>query len=113
MKKFWFVVFSLPLVVVCDAQPGAGGAATVSNAAREPAKRPAAGNFKLSAMPFNAQDYVMKCLPKSAVFVSVRNGKVVDQINAGCAFDVACTCVNDDGDKEYQLLDTGKFKKLN
>ena len=50
--------------------------------------------------------------PMSGVFVSVKGGKVVDQINTGCVFDATYTCVNDDGDKEFQLLDTGKFKKL-
>jgi hypothetical protein len=49
----------------------------------------------------------------SGVFLSIKNGKVVDQINTGCAFDATYTCVNDDGDKEFQLHDTGKFKKLN
>jgi hypothetical protein len=59
MKKFWLAIFSLSLVVVCDAQPGGGGAVTVSNAGREPAGGPAVAGFKFSALPFNVNDYVM------------------------------------------------------
>lgn len=47
------------------------------------------------------------------VYLSIKHGKVLDQLNTGCSFDAAYTCINSDGDKEFQLLDTGKFKKLN
>ena len=47
------------------------------------------------------------------VYLAIKNGKVTDQLNLGCTIDTDYFCVADDGAKQYQLLDTGKFKKLN
>jgi hypothetical protein len=49
----------------------------------------------------------------SGAYLAIKDGKVTDQLNFGCAIDIDYFCVAEDGTKQYQLLDTGKFKKLN
>jgi uncharacterized protein YdeI (BOF family) len=49
----------------------------------------------------------------SGVYLSIKDGKVIDQANTGCIVNAAYLCADGDGQKEFQLLDTGKFKKLN
>ncbi|QGZ37904.1 hypothetical protein IP92_03103 [Pseudoduganella flava] len=48
----------------------------------------------------------------SGVFLAIKDGKVTDQLNEGCTIDTAYNCVDADGKKQYQLLESGKFKKL-
>lgn len=49
----------------------------------------------------------------SGVFLAIKGGKVSDQLNEGCNITADYFCVDDDGRKQYELLETGKFKKLN
>lgn len=49
----------------------------------------------------------------SGAYLSIKDGKVIDQLNFGCTIDPDYYCVAEDGTKQYQLVDTGKFKKLN
>jgi hypothetical protein len=49
----------------------------------------------------------------SGAYLAIKDGKVTDQLNEGCDIDTEHYCVGDDGKKQYQLLETGKFKKLN
>lgn len=46
------------------------------------------------------------------VYLTVKSGKVVDQLNAGCNIDEQHFCVAQDGTKLYQLQESGKFLKL-
>lgn len=46
------------------------------------------------------------------VYLTVKGGKVVDQLNAGCNIDEQHFCVAQDGTKLYQLQENGKFLKL-
>lgn len=48
----------------------------------------------------------------SGVFLAIKNGKVTDQLNEGCTITTDYACVDDDGKRQYQLLETGKFQKL-
>lgn len=48
----------------------------------------------------------------SGAYLTIRDGKVIDQLNEGCTIDDTYACVGEDGKKRFQLLDTGKFKKL-
>lgn len=45
-------------------------------------------------------------------YLAIKNGKVTDQLDDGCTMTVEYTCVDDRGNKQYQLLDTGRFKKF-
>lgn len=47
------------------------------------------------------------------VYITIKNLKVVDQIDAECNISKDYFCINDEGKKQYQLLPSGKFKKLN
>lgn len=47
-----------------------------------------------------------------AIFISIRNNKVVDQINAKCTLNEDYSCTDGAMNKRYQLLDTGKFQKI-
>lgn len=49
----------------------------------------------------------------SGAYLAIKDGKVTDQLNDGCDINTEYACVGDDGKKQYQLLDSGKFKKLN
>lgn len=49
--------------------------------------------------------------PMAAVYLSIKNGKIVDQMGAGCNVDAAYVCTDRDGNKR-QLTDSGKFQKL-
>lgn len=46
------------------------------------------------------------------VYLTVKAGKVVDQLNSGCNIDEQHFCVAQDGTKLYQLQESGKFLKL-
>jgi hypothetical protein len=46
------------------------------------------------------------------VYLAIKNGKVTDQINRSCVLNEQYTCADESGKKLYQLLDTGKFNKL-
>lgn len=48
----------------------------------------------------------------SGVYLVIKDGKVSDQLNDGCTIDERYVCTDDDGKKRYQLLESGKFKKL-
>lgn len=49
----------------------------------------------------------------NGVFLSIKNGRVVDQLNAGCNWDEHYYCAyEDERPQRYQLLESGKFKKL-
>jgi hypothetical protein len=47
------------------------------------------------------------------VYLDIKNGKVADQINKSCVLNEQYTCTDESGKTLYQLLDTGKFRKLN
>lgn len=49
----------------------------------------------------------------SGVFLAIKNGKVSDQLNQGCIITTDYVCRDDEGKPQYQLMETGKFKKLN
>lgn len=49
----------------------------------------------------------------SGAYLAIKDGKVTDQLNFGCTIDIDYFCIAEDGTKQYQLLSTGKFKKLN
>jgi hypothetical protein len=49
----------------------------------------------------------------SGAFLAIKNGKVSDQLNQGCFITTDYVCRDDDGKPQYQLMETGKFKKLN
>ena len=49
----------------------------------------------------------------SGAFLAIKNGKVIDQLNQGCLITTDYICRDEDGKAQYQLTDTGKFKKLN
>jgi hypothetical protein len=49
----------------------------------------------------------------SGAYLAIKDGKVTDQLNHGCDINSEYFCVGSDGNKQYQLLDSGKFKKLN
>lgn len=46
------------------------------------------------------------------VFLSIKGGKVVDQLNADCNWDERYYCSYDGEKPSYQLLQSGKFKEL-
>lgn len=48
----------------------------------------------------------------SPVYLSIKNGLVVDQLNDGCSFNEKYVCMDEDNKPIYQILDTGKFKKI-
>ena len=48
----------------------------------------------------------------SGVYLAIKDGKVTDQVNEGCTFTDDYLCVDEEGRKLYQLLETGKFRKL-
>lgn len=45
-------------------------------------------------------------------YLSIRAGKVVDQLNSGCNIDEQYRCISEDGTKLFQLQENGKFQKL-
>jgi hypothetical protein len=47
----------------------------------------------------------------SGAYLSIKDGKVVDQLNEGCTFLPDYSCVDDRGTKQYRLLESGKFAK--
>ena len=49
--------------------------------------------------------------PMGAVYLSLKHGKIVDQMGAGCNFNAAHICIDRD-DKKIQLTENGKFKKM-
>jgi len=46
------------------------------------------------------------------VYLAIKGGKVTDQVNEGCVIDETFACFGEDGKKRYQLLESGKFKKI-
>lgn len=46
------------------------------------------------------------------VFLSIKNGKVVDQLNDDCDWDERYYCSREGKKPRYQLLENGKFKEL-
>lgn len=46
------------------------------------------------------------------VYLSIKGGKVIDQLNSGCNIDEQHFCVAQDGKKLFQLQENGKFQKL-
>ena len=49
----------------------------------------------------------------SGAYLAIKGGAVTDQLNEGCNMNTDYSCADDSGKKLYQLLETGKFKKLN
>ncbi|WP_426322093.1 hypothetical protein [Pseudoduganella sp. R-43] len=45
-------------------------------------------------------------------YLSIKSGKVVDQLNVRCNLTEEYICVDEDGNPEYQLLESGKFKRI-
>ncbi|MFB9245846.1 hypothetical protein IV454_27855 [Massilia antarctica] len=45
-------------------------------------------------------------------YLAIKNGKVIDQLTDGCIMNAEYACYDLDGTKRYQLLETGKFKKM-
>jgi hypothetical protein len=45
-------------------------------------------------------------------YLTIKAGKIVDQLNSGCNIDEQHFCVAQDGTRLYQLQDSGKFLKL-
>jgi hypothetical protein len=50
--------------------------------------------------------------PMSGVFLSIKDGKVVDQLNDGCDLDLNYRCQDEENQEAYQLLESGKFKQI-
>lgn len=50
--------------------------------------------------------------PIRGVYISVKGGKVIDQLNEACSFDTSYVCSSGDRKPKFQLLDTGKFGRL-
>lgn len=48
----------------------------------------------------------------SPVYLSIKNGIVVDQLNDNCSFSEKYVCTDEDNKPTYQILETGKFKKI-
>jgi hypothetical protein len=48
----------------------------------------------------------------SGVFLAIKDDKVTDQLNQGCLITSDYACVDEDGKRQYQLLESGKFQKL-
>ncbi|MBC7750984.1 MAG: hypothetical protein H7Z73_04585 [Candidatus Saccharibacteria bacterium] len=48
----------------------------------------------------------------SGAFLAIKEGKVTDQLNDGCTITEDYFCVDDNGKRRYQLLDSGKFKEV-
>ena len=48
----------------------------------------------------------------TGVYLSIKGGKVVDQITGECLLQADSSCTYINGEKVYQLLDTGKFVKV-
>ncbi|WP_156398178.1 hypothetical protein [Duganella sp. Root336D2] len=46
------------------------------------------------------------------VYLSIKSGKIVDQLNERCNLTEKYTCVDEDNNPQFQLLETGKFKRL-
>jgi hypothetical protein len=48
----------------------------------------------------------------AGVYLSIKEGKVIDQLNSGCNIDEQHFCVAQDGTKLFRLQANGKFEKL-
>lgn len=48
----------------------------------------------------------------SGAYLAIKDGKVTDQLNEGCDFDTQHFCLGENGEKWYQLLESGKFKPV-
>lgn len=46
-------------------------------------------------------------------YLTIKDGKVVDQLDQGCDIDEQYYCTDSDGKRLYKILKTGKFKALN
>jgi hypothetical protein len=49
----------------------------------------------------------------SGVYLAIKNGKVTDQLNEGCGFDLDFVCSSPSQTIKYKLLETGKFARQN
>lgn len=45
-------------------------------------------------------------------YITIKGGKIIEQLNSGCNIDEKYFCVNESGVKLYQLLETGKFQRV-
>ncbi|MCE3605070.1 hypothetical protein LXA47_15820 [Massilia sp. P8910] len=45
-------------------------------------------------------------------YLAIKNGKITDQLDDGCTMNLEYTCLDMRGNKQYQLLESGKFKKF-
>jgi hypothetical protein len=50
--------------------------------------------------------------PMSGVFLSIKDGKVVDQLSNGCDLDLNYRCQDDENQEAYQMMDSGKFNLI-
>jgi hypothetical protein len=48
----------------------------------------------------------------TGAWLAIKGGVVTDQLNEGCNMNADYSCVDSSGKKMYQLLETGKFKKI-
>lgn len=49
----------------------------------------------------------------SGVYLAIKGGKVTDQLNEGCSFDLDFVCSSPSESVKYKLLETGKFTRQN
>jgi hypothetical protein len=49
----------------------------------------------------------------SGVYLAIKDGKVTDQLNEGCGFDLDFVCSSPSQTIKYKLLETGKFARQN
>lgn len=48
----------------------------------------------------------------SGTYLAIKNGKVTDQLNQGCTFDLNFVCSEQGESRRYKLLENGKFELL-
>lgn len=48
----------------------------------------------------------------AGAYLSIKSGKVVDQLNERCNFTEKYICVDEDNSQQFQLLENGKFKRM-
>lgn len=48
----------------------------------------------------------------AGAYLSIKSGKVVDQLNERCNLTEKYTCIDEDNNQQFQLLENGKFKRM-
>lgn len=49
--------------------------------------------------------------PIRGAYISIKGGKVIDQLNEACSFDTSYLCSNGDRKPKFQLTETGMFRR--